>query len=147
MSCRLWQMLILIILQLKIKLMAFDYLQSKSCHERLSFIRSFSCIDCFYEKRVNTSLHGYNELHHRWISDYDCFTRCLKIDSEKCRSFEYWHHNHQGLCVRANISLTDRPSAIGRNQFVDYYEINCHEDSQGYFSSSLSPVRIFYVLF
>lgn len=101
-------------------------------------------IDCFYEKRLNTSLHGYNDLHHRWISDYDCFTRCLKSDSSKCRSFEYWHHNHQGLCIRANISLTDRPTAIGRNQFVDYYEIHCHENSQGFFFLSLTCESLVY---
>ena len=78
---------------------------------------------------MNTSLHGYNDLHDRWISDFDCFTRCLKTDPEQCRSFEHWHHNQYGLCIRANISLSDYPTIIGHNQFVDYYEIDCEDDS------------------
>lgn len=128
-----WLMLIFIILHLKIQIMAFDYLQS---NEKKIFL------DCFYEKRFNTSLHGYNDYHHRWISEYDCLTRCLKTDSGKCRSFEHWHHNHHGLCIRSNTSLTDRPTAIGRNQFVDYYEINCQENTYGWFVESNRLERI-----
>jgi hypothetical protein len=80
---------------------------------------------------LNTSLHGYNDLYDRWISNFDCLTRCLNTDPEQCRSFEHWHHNQYGLCIRANISLTDYPAIIGHNQFVDYYEIHCGEDNQG----------------
>jgi len=119
---------------MNIKIIAFHYLESKSilffCNQ---LYIGFFCIDCFYEKRLNTSLHGYNDLHDRWISDFDCFTRCLKTDPEKCRSFERWRHNQYGLCIRANISLTDYPTIIGHNQFVDYYEIDCEEESQGLF--------------
>jgi hypothetical protein len=100
--------------------------------------------DCFYEKRNNTALHGYNDIHDRWISDYDCFDRCLRLDQPKCRSFEYWHRDQHGLCVRANISLTDYPSITGRSAFVDYYEINCRKDSKGLF---LGIVRFFYLYF
>ncbi|CAF4283399.1 unnamed protein product, partial [Rotaria magnacalcarata] len=67
-------MLIFIIFQSKTKLMAWNYLEN-----------------CFYEKRINTTLHGYNDLHDRWLSDFDCFDRCLRADSRNCRSFEHWH--------------------------------------------------------
>ncbi|CAF1353456.1 unnamed protein product [Rotaria sp. Silwood1] len=87
--------------------------------------------NCFYEKRSNTALHGYNDLHDRWISDFDCFDRCLRLDSQKCRSFEYWHRNGYGLCVRANVSLNDYPSVMRHNIFVDYYEILCRRDNKG----------------
>lgn len=90
-----------------------------------------SPLDCFYEKRLDTALHGYNDLHNRWISDFDCFDRCLRTDRHPCRSFEHWRSNQTGLCVRANLSLTDDPSAIGHNAFVDYYEIVCRQDVQG----------------
>ncbi|CAF1300057.1 unnamed protein product [Adineta steineri] len=84
--------------------------------------------DCFYEKRLNTALQGYNDLSDRWISDYDCFDRCLRTDHQKCRSFEYWHKDQSGLCIRANISLADHSSITGHSAFVDYYEINCRKD-------------------
>lgn len=87
--------------------------------------------DCFYEKRSNTALHGYNDLHDRWISDFDCFDHCLRTDSRKCRSFEHWHKHGLGLCVRANTSLTDNPSVMRHNAFVDYYEIDCRKDNKG----------------
>jgi hypothetical protein len=87
--------------------------------------------DCFYEKRTNTALHGYNDLHDHWLSDFDCFERCLRTDQQACRSFEHWRSTRYGLCVRANISLADDPSAIGRNAFVDYYEIDCQLNVNG----------------
>ncbi|CAF1015596.1 unnamed protein product [Rotaria sp. Silwood1] len=86
--------------------------------------------DCFYEKRIDTSLNGYNDLHDHWISELDCFDRCLKLKPERCRSFEHWRSHRHGLCVRANISLTDQPSSIGTNLFVDYYEIDCRKDTK-----------------
>ncbi|CAF1567296.1 unnamed protein product [Rotaria magnacalcarata] len=104
-------MLIFIIFQSKTKLMAWNYLEN-----------------CFYEKRINTTLHGYNDLHDRWLSDFDCFDRCLRADSRNCRSFEHWHKNGYGICVRANISLTDYPLITRHNPFVDYYEIRCRQD-------------------
>lgn len=82
--------------------------------------------NCFYEKRFNTSLHGYNNFHNPWTSDFDCLNRCLKNDPQSCRSFEHWHQNQYGLCVRANISLSDKPSLFGHTQYVNYYEIHCH---------------------
>ena len=88
-------------------------------------------LDCFYEKRIHTSLNGYNDLHSRWISELDCLERCLKLKPQRCRSFEYWRSPRYGLCVRANISLTDQPSSIGPNLFVDYYEIDCRRDTKG----------------
>ncbi|CAF5183751.1 unnamed protein product, partial [Rotaria magnacalcarata] len=75
-----------------------------------------------------TTLHGYNDLHDRWLSDFDCFDRCLRADSRNCRSFEHWHKNGYGICVRANISLTDYPLITRHNPFVDYYEIRCRQD-------------------
>ncbi|CAF1315485.1 unnamed protein product [Rotaria sordida] len=86
--------------------------------------------NCFYEKHSNIALHGYNDLHDRWISDFDCFDRCLRIDPQKCRSFEHWHRNGYGLCVRANISLNDYPLIMRHNGFVDYYEIVCRKDNK-----------------
>lgn len=87
--------------------------------------------DCFYEKRIDTSLNGYNDLHDHWISELDCLDRCLKFKPQRCRSFEHWRSHRHGLCVRANISLTDQPLAIGTNLFVDYYEIDCRKDTKG----------------
>jgi hypothetical protein len=103
---------------------------------KLNFnISSFFFVkDCFYEKRVDTSLNGYNDLHDRWISELDCLDRCLKYKPQRCRSFEHWHSNRHGLCVRANITLTDQPSSMGSNLFVDYYEINCQKDTKGFSS-------------
>ncbi|CAF0984431.1 unnamed protein product [Rotaria sordida] len=86
--------------------------------------------DCFYEKRNDTSLNGYNDLHDHWISELDCLDRCLKLKPERCRSFEHWRTHRHGLCVRANISLRDQPSSIGTNLFVDYYEIDCRKDTK-----------------
>jgi hypothetical protein len=57
----------------------------------------------------------------------------LRVDSQKCRSFEHWQKNPYGLCVRANISLADKPLAIGHNTNVDYYEIDCRQDTKGLF--------------
>ncbi|UJR14183.1 hypothetical protein I4U23_001178 [Adineta vaga] len=111
MSCRLWVMLIFIIFQVKFKVITLNYSP-----------------DCFYEKRINTALQGYNDLSDQWLSDFDCFDRCLRIDQQKCRSFEYWHREEAGLCVRANISLTDYPNKTGYSKSVDYYEINCRRD-------------------
>ncbi len=96
------------------------------------FFLIFISKECFYEKRIDTSLNGYNDLHDRWISELDCLDRCLKYKQQRCRSFEHWRSNRHGLCVRANISLTDQPSAIGTNLFVDYYEIDCRKDTKGF---------------
>ena len=96
------------------------------------FIFSF-IKDCFYEKRIHTSLNGYNDLNDRWISELDCFDRCLKLKPQKCRSFEHWHSHRHGLCVRANISISDQPSSVGTNSFVNYYEIDCRKDTKGFF--------------
>jgi len=101
--------------------------------------------DCFYEKRLNTALHGYNDLYDRWISEFDCFNRCLKIDSQKCRSFEHWHQNRYGLCIRANISLTNYSLVIGHNQFVDYYEIDCQKDIKGLFKKKKNFFSIVFI--
>ncbi|CAF1053498.1 unnamed protein product [Adineta steineri] len=79
---------------------------------------------------MHTSLNGYNELNDRWISELDCLDRCLKLKPEKCRSFEHWYAVRTGLCVRANISLSDEPSSIATNSFVDYYEIDCRKDTK-----------------
>lgn len=89
------------------------------------------CADCFYEKRRDTSLSGYNDLHDRWISELDCLDRCLKLQPQACRSFEHWHSNRHGLCVLANLTLTDQPSSINTNLFVNYYEIHCEKDTKG----------------
>lgn len=87
--------------------------------------------DCFYEKRPDTSLNGYNDHHDRWISEFDCLDQCLKSSPSPCRSFEHWHLHRQGLCVRANVTLTDQPSAKRTNTFVNYYEIDCRKDVKG----------------
>ena len=93
--------------------------------------RHFRKIDCFYEKRLSTSLNGYNDLHDRWISELDCLDRCLKLQPQACRSFEHWHSNRHGLCVLANITLTDQPFSMSTNLFVNYYEIHCEKDTKG----------------
>ncbi|CAF0737939.1 unnamed protein product [Adineta ricciae] len=111
MSCRLWLMLILIIFQDNLQAMTLNHLP-----------------DCFYEKRVNTTLQGHNDLNDHWTSDFDCFDRCLRMDRQRCRSFEYWHREEVGLCVRTNISLADYPSKTGHSTSVDYYEINCRRE-------------------
>ncbi|UJR32970.1 hypothetical protein I4U23_020433 [Adineta vaga] len=117
MSRRLLMMLIFIIIRFKSKFMIFSL--------------SFDHIeDCFYEKRIHTSLDGYNELHGRWISELDCLDRCIQNRSEKCRSFEHWHSQQNGLCVHANASLNDEPSAMRINYFVNYYEVNCRKDTK-----------------
>jgi hypothetical protein len=90
--------------------------------------------DCFYEKRLDTSLNGYNDLHDSWSTEFDCLNRCLKSAIEPCRSFEHWHLHRHGLCVRANISLTDQPLAKRTNLFVNYYEIDCRKDVKGSFN-------------
>ena len=95
------------------------------------FLFSFFSQDCFYEKRIDTSLNGYNDLHDRWISELDCFDRCLTSKHQRCRSFEHWRSYRRGLCVRANVSLSDQPSSTRMNTFVDYYEIYCRQDTKG----------------
>jgi hypothetical protein len=101
--------------------------------------------DCFYEKRVDTSLNGYNDLHDRWVSELDCLDRCLKYKPLRCRSFEHWHSNRHGLCVRANITLTDQPFSMGSNLFVDYYEIHCEKDTKGIYSKSINHLFYFFL--
>jgi hypothetical protein len=107
------------------------------------FFLIFISKECFYEKRIDTSLNGYNDLHDRWISELDCLDRCLKYKQQRCRSFEHWRSNRHGLCVRANISLTDQPSSIGTNLFVDYYEIDCRKDRKGLFLLFFSSYILF----
>lgn len=104
-------------------------------------------LDCFYEKRIDTSLNGYNDLHDHWISEIDCLDRCLKVKPHRCRSFEHWRSNRQGLCVRANVSLTDQPTSIGTNIFVDYYEIDCRKDTKGLIFASMILFNIFFLVF
>lgn len=96
----------------------------------LSFSTSLR-LDCFYEKRRDTSLHDYNYLPDHWVSELDCLDRCLKVSTDRCRSFEHWRSNRFELCVRANISLSDQPLAKRTNLFVDYYEIDCRKDVKG----------------
>jgi len=110
-------------------------------------ISFFFVLDCFYEKRIDTSLNGYNDLHDRWISELDCLDRCLKHKPQPCRSFEHWRSTRHGLCVRANISLTDQPSSIGINSFVDYYEIDCRKYTKGFISSSFLFFFLYLIIF
>ncbi|CAF1432167.1 unnamed protein product [Rotaria magnacalcarata] len=117
MSPRLLVMLIFIIIRLKVNFM-------------LNFSSLNHIEDCFYEKRFDTSLNGYNDLHDHWISELDCLERCLRLKPQRCRSFEHWRSHRHGLCVRANISLSEHPSSIGTNLFVDYYEIDCRQDTK-----------------
>lgn len=104
----------------------------KNKKANLSHISIFFFSDCFYEKRLDTSLNGYNDLHDHWISELDCLDRCLKLKPHRCRSFEHWRSHRHGLCVRANISISDQPSSIATNLFVDYYEIDCRKDTKGF---------------
>ena len=136
MSCRLWLTLGLIIYSIESTLMVRSSSSVNSLHgnpivDRIGEVHIYSFADCFYEKRLKTSLHGHNERHDHWLSEFDCFDRCVRTDAEKCRSFEHWRSNHPGLCVRANISLADDPSNLGNNSFVDYHEIHCRQDATG----------------
>ena len=134
---------------MKTKLIALNYLEGKASFRLIYICIStiFFCLlkDCFYEKRNNTALHGYNHFHNRWISEYDCFDRCLRADYPKCRSFEHWHKNEYGLCVRANISLSNYSSLMRHNVFVDYYEINCQKHTQGLISNVFFTFFLFVI--
>lgn len=86
--------------------------------------------DCFYEKRIDISLHENNDHYDRWVSQIDCLDRCLKFQPQRCQSFEHWRSNRHGLCVLANNSLSNHPSLNRPNSFVDYYEIDCRKDTK-----------------
>jgi hypothetical protein len=111
---------------------SLSHIEGKKKNRNMNF-HFFFFEDCFYEKRNDTSLNGYNDIHSRWISELDCLDHCLKSKPQRCRSFEHWRSQRNGVCVRANISLTDQPSSMGKNIFVDYYEIDCRKDTKGLF--------------
>lgn len=141
MSCRLLVMLVFILTRWKSQSMILSSTlnpiegkEREELHFRM-FSFFFGKTDCFYEKRLATSLNGYNDLHDRWISESDCLDRCLKLQPQACRSFEHWHSNRHGLCVLANITLTDQPFSMSSNLFVNYYEIHCEKDTKGDWSS------------
>ena len=127
-------MLIFIISRLKSKLMAssssLNHVEGKRTSSE-SLSSTSRRLDCFYEKRRDTSLHDYNYLPDHWVSELDCLERCLKVPTERCSSFEHWRSNRYELCVRANISLSEQPLAKRTNLFVDYYEIDCRKDVKG----------------
>lgn len=157
MSCRLLVMLVFILIPWKSQSMIESTIlnQIEGTKKISTFIEShfdsfflFFSSDCFYEKRRDTSLSGYNDLHDRWISELDCLDRCLKLQPQACRSFEHWHSNRHGLCVLANLTLTDQPYSMNSNLFVNYYEIHCEKDTKGYSMISTSFfLKVFFFSF